>query len=43
MTEKRHKRPTPRDLFERKIRHQFGLSDGSMRAISELHYPGKPL
>lgn len=41
MTGKRTKAPTPRDLFERKIHHQFGLSGAVLRAISELHYPGK--
>lgn len=41
MTEKRQKTPTPRDMFERKVHHQFGLSGGLLRAISELHYPGK--
>ena len=34
-------RPTPRDLFERKIHHQFGLSGALLRALSELHYRGK--
>jgi hypothetical protein len=41
MTEKRRKAPTPRSMFERKIHHQFGLSGGLLRAISELHYPDK--
>ena len=34
-------RPTPRDLFERKIYHQFGLSDGLVRALGELRYRDK--
>ncbi len=34
-------RPTPRDLFECKIIHQFGVSGGLLRALGELHYPGK--
>ena len=33
--------PKPRDMFERKIRSQFGLSDAVLRAISELRYPDK--
>jgi hypothetical protein len=38
MTGKHSKTPKPRDLFERKIRHQFGLSGAVSRTISELHY-----
>ncbi|WP_425093823.1 hypothetical protein [Tropicimonas sp. S265A] len=41
MTEKKAKAPTPRALFERKVNHQFGLTGGLLRAISELHYPDK--
>lgn len=29
---------TPRQHFERRIRHQFGLSLSAARAISELRY-----
>ena len=42
MIDEQRKTPTPRDMFERKIRHQFGLTGGLLRAISELHYQGKP-
>ena len=35
------KRPTPRDMFERKIRHQFGVQGAILRALGELHYRGK--
>ncbi len=41
MMDKRINRPKPRDLFERKIHHQFGLSGAVLRTISELRYPGK--
>jgi hypothetical protein len=41
MTRKKTRTPTPRDLFERKVNHQFGLSGSVLRAIGELHYPGK--
>lgn len=33
-------RPAPCDEFERRIRHQFGLSLAIARAISELRYQG---
>ena len=36
-----NKTPKPRDMFERKIRNQFGLSDAVLRTISELRYPGQ--
>ncbi len=35
------KRPTPRDLFERKIRHQFGVRGAILRALGELNYQGE--
>lgn len=41
MSDKKPKTPSPRAMFERKIHHQFGLSGGLLRAISELHYPDK--
>jgi hypothetical protein len=42
MTGKEKKTPAPRDLFERKIRHQFGVDGAILRALGELHYQGKP-
>lgn len=42
MNNKKPKSPTPRDMFERKIRHQFGLNGAVLRALGELHYQGKP-
>lgn len=42
MNRKDCKTPLPRDMFERKIRNQFGLSDAVLRAISELRYLEKP-
>ncbi|WP_256368633.1 MULTISPECIES: hypothetical protein [unclassified Ruegeria] len=41
MKARENKTSTPRDLFERKIHHQFGLSGAVLRSISELRYPGK--
>lgn len=41
MTQAKTKAPTPRDMFERKIHHQFGLNGSVLRALGELHYPGK--
>ncbi len=41
MIAKKDKTPSPRDMFERKIHHQFGLSGAVLRTISELRYPGK--
>ncbi len=41
MSGKKENRPTPRDMFERKIRHQFGVSSAALRAVGEIHYPGK--
>ena len=35
------KTPSPRDLFERKIHHQYGLSGAVLRTIGELRYPDK--
>jgi hypothetical protein len=35
------KTPSPRDLFERKINHQFGLSGPVLRAVFELYHQGK--
>lgn len=41
MTEKTNppRRQTPRRRFERRFRHQLGLSRALMRAIGELRYP----
>ena len=41
MIGKENKTPTPRDLFERKVHHQFGLSGAVLHSISELRYPSK--
>ena len=35
------KRPTPRDLFERKISRQFGVHGAILRALGELNYQGE--
>jgi hypothetical protein len=40
MIVKEGKTPTPRDLFERKIRNQFGLDGAVLRTIGELNYRG---
>lgn len=36
------KAPTPRELFERKIHHQFGVRGAVLRAQGALRYQGKP-
>ena len=35
------KKPSPRDMFERKINHQFGLSGPVLRTVCELYYQDK--
>jgi hypothetical protein len=39
MSVAKERRPAPRDQFEKRIGHQFGLSPAFLRAIGELHYP----
>ena len=39
MSAKDVKRLAPREQFEKRIRHQFGLSPAMLRALGELHYP----
>ena len=41
MNEDRCNRPTPRDMFERKIRNQFSFDGAVLRALGEIRYPGK--
>ncbi len=41
MTDQAPKRPTPRELFERKIHHQFGVRGAILRALGELNYQGE--
>ncbi|SFL39590.1 hypothetical protein SAMN04488036_11226 [Shimia haliotis] len=35
---KQHNRPTPREQFAKRVRHQFGLKRSIAQTVYELHF-----